>query len=306
MRLRKIIAANCVLLVSLFACKKSVNEDSGNGAKLIFKFRFDSTQARLNNIGQPATMPASNAGQSPRFNGMSAHYVEMTPAATTALGQGAVLYRATETSIGGANAIDFSKAIIKKDGEIFLELPLKDVPAGSYEWLRVSLAYQNYEVSFRIDTTISSIPINGMFSGTVASFIGYNSYINSLTVKSKPIPINANRKQGFWGFETTATLAGIVQTITDTGQAPAGATTVPNPIFATSPIPQGSCVVTAAFLPGKLVITGTETKDIVVEVSLSTNKSFEWQDLRKNGVWEPLRGEEVVDMGIRGMIPRWQ
>lgn len=87
------------------------------------------------------------------------------------------------------------------------------------------------------------------------------------------------------------------------GQAPAGATTVVNPLFNTSPIPAGSCVVTAAFANGKLKITGSETKDIVVECSFSTNKSVEWKDLNPNGKWEPLKGETLVDMGIRGLIP---
>jgi hypothetical protein len=65
--------------------------------------------------------------------------------------------------------------------------------------------------------------------------------------------------------------------------------------------------VTAAFVNGagnKLVITGNETSDIVVEVSLSTNKSFEWTEVVADGKWEPSKGEQVVDMGIRGMVPR--
>ena len=57
-----------------------------------------------------------------------------------------------------------------------------------------------------------------------------------------------------------------------TGQAPAGATTVPNPIFASSPIPQGSCLVTGEF-ETPLVINGDETEDIVVVLSVSTKRS---------------------------------
>ncbi|MEJ0102606.1 MAG: hypothetical protein WDO19_08660 [Bacteroidota bacterium] len=78
-----------------------------------------------------------------------------------------------------------------------------------------------------------------------------------------------------------------------------------NPLFSTSPIPAGSCVVTAAFAPGKLKITGTETSDIVIEVSLSTNKSFEWTEVIDDGRWQPGKGEQVTDMGIRGMIPHY-
>lgn len=76
-----------------------------------------------------------------------------------------------------------------------------------------------------------------------------------------------------------------------------------NPLFATSPVPQGSCVVTAAFSPGKLLITGKETKDIVVDVSLSVNHSWEWKEVVADGRWEPGKGEAIVDMGVRGMIP---
>ena len=81
----------------------------------------------------------------------------------------------------------------------------------------------------------------------------------------------------------------------------AGATTVPNPIFDTSPIPAGSCVVTGAF-DQPLVITGNETKDIVITVSLSTNNSFEWTD-NGDGLFQPEVGDAVVDMGVRGMVP---
>ena len=62
-------------------------------------------------------------------------------------------------------------------------------------------------------------------------------------------------------------------------------------------------MVTAAFTPGSLTITGKETQDIVITVSLSTNKSFEWIDYNGNHEWDALSGEPVVDMGVRGMIP---
>ena len=154
---------------------------------------------------------------------------------------------------------------------------------------------------------VSGITIKQEFPGTGAGFIGYNTYIKNLTIKNQTLAINANKAQGFWGFETSVNYMGITYPFTSSGQAPPGATTVPNPIFATSPIPAGSCVVTAAFVnspTNKLKITGSETSDIVIEVSLSTNKSFEWIDIVPDGRWEPSKGESVVDMGIRGMIPR--
>jgi len=81
---------------------------------------------------------------------------------------------------------------------------------------------------------------------------------------------------------------------------------VVNPLFATSPIPAGSCLATGAFAGGNLHITGNETKDIVVTVSLSTNKSFEWVEVVNDSKWEPTKGEYIVDMGVRGLIPSAQ
>ncbi|MCS6796840.1 MAG: hypothetical protein NZ516_12870 [Raineya sp.] len=269
-----------LLAVLVFAaCKKPEPTPQRN---IVFKFKFNPNQERLDNFGNPAVMPAGNAGQSPRFNLLTAHYFELSPNALTQLGNGAILYHAPETTLGGETAIEFEKSIFKKENEVYLSVPLKQVPANTYEYLRISFAYQNYDITFRVDGVD--------YTGTVASFVGYNTYIKDVKVKNQTISVNANKKQGFWAFET---ITGVIQ-----GQAPG--TTVPNPIAATSPIPPGSCVVTAKF-DTPLTITGNENKDIIITVSVSNNKSFEWRDNNSNGHFEPTLGETVVDMGIRGM-----
>ncbi len=293
------------LVIFVFvSCKKEQNNSSG--PNLVLKFKFDPTQARLNNLGQPQAMPAGHAGQSPTFNKMSAHYVELTPTALTAIGGGAVLYRAPETTSGGSTAIDFDKSKFAGNNETFFTIPIKNITPGDYEWLRISLAYQNYDVKYYIDTVISGITIQQEFPGTVASFIGFNTYIKNYTIKNQNVAVNANKKQGYWGFETVVNFGGINYPYNATGQAPDGATTVVNPLFATSPIQAGSCLVTGSFTPGKLKITGNETHDVVIEVSLSVNNSFEWIEVVNDGKWAPSKGEAVVDMGIRGMIPKIQ
>lgn len=289
-----------ITAANIHSCKKE--NPIAEGPKLIFKFRLDSTQARLGNLGEPAGIPSGNAAQSPRFNGISAHYIELAPTALTALGSGVKLYHQKETNAGGATAIDHNFAVIRKDGEIFFEIPMSKVPKGTYEWLRVSLSYQNYEIDMRIDTVISGFSINQSVPATVASYVGYNTFISSFKVKNRVIAVNANKKQGYWGAEVNANFGGFKYDDVFTGDAPG--TTVPNPIQATSPIPAGSCVVTGAFASTPLEVTGNEKKDLVVEVSLSINKSFEWKDTNPNGLFEPLKGEKVVDMGLRGMIPR--
>lgn len=306
---KQILVPILSLLVIFSSCKKKNTDVQTSTANLIFKFKFDSTQIRLNSTGGVSSILATNAAMNPIMNKMSAHYVEITPSAFTGLGAGAVLYRAAEVATGGANAIDFSKAVLAGNNEMFLSVPIKNITPGNYEYLRVSVGYQNLDVKFHLDTTINIPPagatlISQDFPTTIAGFIGFNSYISTFNIKTQPLVVNANKLQGFWASESSGTIAGFPFNNVQSGQAPANATTVVNPIFASSPIPQGSCLVTGAFANGnKLNITGTETKDIVVVVSMSTKKSFEWKDTNGNGKWDPTKGESVVDMGLRGMIP---
>jgi hypothetical protein len=282
------------LALGLVSCTKEdadppVEDPTDGGPRLILKFRFDSTQVRLNNLGGASTVPAGRGAQSPRFNRMSAHYVEFAPTATTQLGQGDVVYFAPETTMGGANAIDHDLGLNVADGQAFVNIPLSDLGPGTYQWLRVSLAYQNYDVRFYYNDV--------GYLGTIASFIGYNTYISSFLVHDSTLTVNANKPQGYWAFEVQDPP---IPTPVTEGQAPG--TTVVNPIFNTSPIPAGSCVVTGAF-QAPVTITGNETADVVITVSLSTNKSFEWTELDGDNKFEPVNGETVVDMGIRGMLP---
>ncbi len=259
-----------------------------NGGKLIVKLSVDPDQERLGNDGTPGSVPQGNAGQDPQFNQISAHYLELAPDAHTPLGEGEVLYHAPETTKGGGEAIDFDRSSVVEPGEVFFELPLSAVPEGEYKWVRLSLSYQNYDITFQYK--------NRSYEGTLASFVGYNTYINDYVVKDEKVTVNANKSQGYWGFESVSGVK--------TGQSPEGATTVPNPLFDTSPIPDGSCVVTGDFNK-PLVITGNETDDITLTMSLSTNKSFEWEDGNGNDQWDvtDTSVEQVVDMGLRGLKP---
>jgi hypothetical protein len=288
--MKKIVGLFLILITafSFFSCEDE--DDSDNGPYLIVKFQFDPNQVRLNNLGQPATIPSGHAAQSPDFSKISAHYFELAPTAFTQLTEGTVLYHADETTQGGSVAIDFSKAVIVREGEVFLKIPLSQVAQGNYEYVRVSLAYQEYNISVRN---------NGAdYQGKSASFVGYNNYITTHTLGNNSFPVNGNRLQGYWAFALNDF------PYAASGQAPAGATTVPNPIASSSPIPSGSCVVTGKFAQN-LVINGNETRDVVITLSLSTNNSFEWQEVTADGKYEPSIGENVMDMGLRGLIPSY-
>jgi hypothetical protein len=268
---------------------------TSTGPNLIFKLYFDSTLARLDNFGNPATIPAGNSAQSPRFNKMSTHYIEFAPDSLTALGSGEIVYKGAETTSGGSNAVDFDQAVTKEQGDVFYSIPLSQINTGTYKWLRVSLTYQNYDIDFKAAGNI--------YSGTLASFVGFNTYITNYDINTQNVVVNSNKIQGYWGFETSVLGSFYVSE----GQSPG--TTVPNPISVTSPIPAGSCVVTGNF-PTPLVVTGNETQDIIVNINLSTNNSFEWKDLNSDGIFEPSDGvnpgDTVVDMGLRGLFPTFQ
>lgn len=265
------------------------NEESetASEANLIIKLAFNPTQERLGNFGEPVSVAAGNAAQSPSINRMSANYIEFAPNMLTALGTGEIVFSGSETTSGGEKAIDFQNARFAGNNETFLTIPLRQVAAGDYEWVRVSLAYQEGDIDFLGED-------GNDYTGTLASFVGYNTYVSTLALNGSTIAVNANKLQGFWAFETLG--------FTAQGQAPEGATTVPNPLFDSSPIPQGSCVVTGEFENG-LTITGDETEDVLVTLSFSTNNSFEWTEVHADGKYEPSAGEQVVDMGLRGLIP---
>ena len=252
---------------------------------LVFKFHFDGEGERLNNLGVPEAMPEGHAGQDPAFRGLSAHYIELVDDPYTPVGDGLILYQGAETTLGGGAAIDFREAVIVGEGEEFARIPLRDLTSGSYPYFRISLSYQNFDIDLKAE--------NGeVYPTTLASFVGYNTYIESFTLNEETIEVNGNKLQGYWGLEI---LGNTLQ-----GQTPEGATTVPNPFWDSAPIPQGSCIVTGAF-DKPLTFSEDMDDDVVLNVHITTNQSFEWIDVIPDGVWEPSAEENVVDMGTRGI-----
>lgn len=283
------------LAMSLLACKKEdVKDDTPqdtDAPKLVFRLKLDPNQERTDNLGNPAPVPANHGAQDPSYNAFSIHYIELAQNAYTQLQDGEVCYTGAQTTTGGDNAIDYDKAIRVNDGEILAEIPIADVKADTYEWIRVSVSYQNADIEFRangIDAT-----------ATLACFLGFNTYITEHVIKTQTETVNSNKLQGYWALEIHPNSV-IQNPIVSTGES--GQITVPNPLAATSPIPPGSCVLTGDF-EQDLVITGNETEDVIVDVSFSTNKSIEWYDAAQNNIFEPLDGDSLVDMGIRGVKP---
>lgn len=294
----------CVFLVACFLYASCDKNPTTTDPSLIISIKFDSTQQRFDAFGDSSTIPIGHAAQHPQFNGLSLHNIELVPNELTPLMGGDVIFIGQETSVGGAIAVDFDQAIIRSNGEVFVEIPINELTPGTYQYVRTSVTYQNYSVNFNLNN-VPAFP-SGTTNlvdqqGTVASFVGFNTYINTLQVNQMDTSIQGNRVQGFWAFESDLTTPYSAYNSIYAGQS--AGTTVVNPLFNTTPIPAGSCLVTGSFMQ-PFEITGTETEDIRVELSYSTNKSFEWQDDNGNGKWDINVGgqtETVVDMGLRGL-----
>jgi hypothetical protein len=205
-------------------------------------------------LGFPSLIAAGHSAQSPVFNAMSAHYIELAPNQFTQLGAGNIIYHGAETNEGGANAVHFNQANVKVQDEVFVKIPFSKLNVGTYEWLSVSRIYQNFDLKYKFGG------IN--YTGRLASFVGFNTYINSFKIYNQTITLQANKAQGYWAFEN------IQYGITAQGQIPSGGITVPNPLSGSSPIPAGSCVVTGQFT-SPFVYNGTETDDVTMILNLS-------------------------------------
>lgn len=272
------------LVVVLTGCSKEQEE-----AMLVFKYTFDEQGERQDNFGNPATIPANHAAQTPDFKSLGVHSIELINAQPGLPTDQTIVYKGAEKTSNGQVGIDFDKELIVSEGEVLVRIPLSEITPGTYNYLRNSLGYQEYNIDFLYtDPNFGAMDLNG----DIASFVGFKTYISNFNLSGENITVNDIVNQGYWAFHVSSPVA-----LTQTGNAPT--TTVPNPLDAVSPIPLGSCLVTGSF-DSPLVVTGEETEDIVVEVAVSINQSFEWEDDNPDGKYEPAV-EAVVDMGTRGL-----
>lgn len=297
-------------LVVLFGSGCFKDDPEPSTKVLRVKFKFDPNQERLDNLGNVSSVPAGNAGQTPDFHGLSGHFIELLSNQITPYKSGEELYTGAEiaaTNTGNpfnfTTAIDFDQAIVKDEGETFLEIPIVDIDPGTYRHLRISVSYQTYDVNFNL-TNVPQIGDITNQQARIASFLGFNQYIGDFPLRDTTVALNQSVLQGFWASQTDLSSPYENFNVVTVGQAPVNATTVVNP-FPANPIPPGSCVVTGS-MDQDLVITGTETEDLEITLSFSIDQSFEWEDSNGNGEWDldasdPTSSESVVDMGLRGL-----
>ncbi|MDN3205346.1 hypothetical protein [Algoriphagus sediminis] len=269
-------------------------------------FIMDETADRLDNFGDPISVPDGNAGQNPDFEVLGLHFIGLYPDKFTPFDQGSTVFQSPTTEAGGIAAIDFDRELFITPENNTFSIPLDELEVGTYEFFRSSIGYQQFKIDYNLGGASQDpnwpdgISDDVSVEATIASFLGYNTYIGSYSIENEMINVNENKLQGYFGMYSRGEVAGFPFSDLTEGDAPV--TTVPNPIDDTSPVPEGSCVVTGQF-PTALVIPENPTQDINIQVVISINKSFEWVDTNGNGKYEPLLGEQVVDMGTRGVFP---
>ena len=302
MNIKSKTIALTLALVSFMACSKQPDK------MLHFVVKFDPLQEKLGNNGLPTTLKTGLAAQTPAMNSIGISGIELVKDDFTKFGQGVDVFSTPETTSGGEKALDYQQVRMLKEGEIVVSVPLKNVAAGTYNWIRTTVAAQNFDVQFNM----TNVPFAGNFlkeRGALASFSTANNYITTYKVFSKTDSVRANKKQGYWSFETKLNQAYKPYDKMFNGQSSVGTFTSPNPLLQTAPTPLDNTILTGRF-DTPLSITGSETQDVTVILTLSCNKSFEWEEtINRNGEWDfnlqPVPGqpsvERIVDVGLRSL-----
>ncbi len=267
---------------------------------LIFVINTDSSIFRLDSIGQIALLPAGHRAQSPRMNKFFVHYIELARDFDS-LGQGKVIFKADETTAGGNPSIDFSKAVLTANNQMAFSLPLTKIPLGTYKWLRLGVAYQNFDIKIKQGAS------HGV--ATYGSFLSSSVFVNTCKLKTLSLSPTAgagNIGCGYYMIEQRVggNISGAEGKLTDT------LITQVNPM-PYSPVPKGKGIITCAFgsalgqlMP--LTIDWNSSKNLVIRIKLSTNQSFEWKESGNDNWFEPDAGDTLKDIGFRGMEAAWK
>ena len=101
--------------ISILSC--SVDESTGipteEVPRLNITFIMDNEAERLDNLGNPVSVPEGNAAQDPDFEVLGLHFMGLYPDKFTPYDEGVTITSTATTGSGGATAIDF-------DSEVFL------------------------------------------------------------------------------------------------------------------------------------------------------------------------------------------
>ncbi len=250
---------------------------------------FEHDGARLGSTGAASEISAGFAGQPPSSITIYPRYYELGPNANTALGSGQVLYEAATHNgqpVTGTGATILNNLTGATHEEIAFSYSLASIPANTYQYLRVGVAYYEARVNLRHNTGLKNLDM----SGVIGAFTGTRVQATDISLNGTSVALNTNVAQGFWVYkgDSLAKVDGTANTVTAV-----------NPIASTSAVPAGSDVITGAFT--QPLVVSTHNADVTIIVLLSTNRSFEWVESTTDGYWQGSVGETVQDFAFRGL-----
>lgn len=279
----------------------TVWKSNSSEKQLIFRLKFDSSQARLNDQGQISVPPVGAGVQSPSITGMSIDYIELMQNANTLPGEGILVYKTNETSCGGSKATNFCKGFVIKENEVLVSVNLNAIPPGSYPWIRISIGYQEMMIQAR---TSSSGNAPASFAGFSSNLTYFSKSRIQGTVLTPSLGGTGNKNRGYWLFDQKVfSMSHRLE-----GQAPYTTVVNPNPQISNTPAQSfvyGQFVNSSTSLVEPLTISANEVVNREILLFFSCNQSFEWKEVTSDGIFEPAIGESVLDFGCRGLIPKF-
>ena len=265
----------CIGTISICSCKKK-NEEMpahryGYGAEITYNIFIDSTQERLDSNANPVGTPAGHGSLSPRYN-----YLQV--------GQ---IFLFDSTSPGNGWSTLNSLNITGSNGTITVGSHYNG-SAITFNCLRINFDFQNYEFDCAIDGNYLSV--------NMLSFLGSSWMQNPLFIRDSVVSHDTVESQGSWYLEIDSVGMGVVlHGLTST-------LTAPNVLQNTSPLQYGGYSLTCPINP-PLTFSGDQTHTL--NVSISSNHCFEWIEHSNPGSFDPLNGDTVFDVGLRGVKVSW-
>ena len=297
-----------IFIVFVLSTIISCNKDVTVFVSLYYNAIDNSEGIRKDNQGNEDVVPDGNIGLTPdSINFVGIHYLEFVQDSITPYKSGVPFYKSPETFEGNEAAIDFDSLIFSGNGENIFVSNLKRIPPGTYKYLRVAVACLDYNVVANIQDIpgvgdVENIPVN------FTSFLGYRTYIRSITTNSISTDIFANRALGYFIFETLYEDEN--KNFIYMNQVNSNAMNVVNELSESAPIPVSTAIITCTF-DTPLEIIEDEDRDLYLYLNLTTNGILEFEDSNGNGQWDinaqmPVLTESVVDHGLRGISASYE
>lgn len=262
------------------SCDRSNEEEMPDGrygyiAGLNLVLNIDTAGVYLDSCNNPAVLVTGHGAQSPVLNYALIEKVELFEDPATAYGHGYEF---------GKNYSSVYQTIHNNTETLDLSCR-RGATQVTFHWIRIYIGYQNYKVKCRIGSQPAEY--------NLLSFLhDYQAYHQVLPIQDSTISLDSVKYKGEWFLEADSAGSGMVLEGISKNE------TAPDPFCATSPPLSQNLYVLTCPIPSGLVFYKNETKTL--HVSISMKNCFEWIEHSDPAYFEPLDGDTIFDIGLRG------